>query len=358
MGKLADASIREQVLDPAKSFIVQAPAGSGKTELLTQRILRLLAIVKKPEEILAITFTRKAAAEMRQRISKDLRDAADGVVSQEQHKQRTLELAAAALQRDNELAWDLLERPERLRINTIDGFCAQLVRQMPWLSRLGGQLNTSDQPQGLYVAAARACLANLIYPNNQWAGSLKAVLSAQDNNAGRVIKLIASMLARRDQWLRHVVIANVTTGDSQADHKKLANAWQELIEQELAKVLAGVGHELAQAVLELGSAAALRLPENEQDSPVAKLAGVSILPMKGNSAVLVWKGLACLLLTNKGEARKKVDKNLGFPTGAKFETAKTAIKDLLDDLADKPKIIEALEKVRILPDKEFDQTQW
>ena len=106
----ADADARRTALDPRRSFIVQAPAGSGKTEMLIQRLLVLLACVDAPEEVVALTFTRKAAGEMRSRLIKAL-EGARFAPPEAPHRRATWTLARAVLDRSNANGWDLLQSP-------------------------------------------------------------------------------------------------------------------------------------------------------------------------------------------------------------------------------------------------------
>src|SRR5688572_2812684 len=92
-----DEQQRLEALNPKQSFIVQAPAGSGKTELLTQRFLVLLGKVNQPEEILAITFTKKSAAEMRARIIHALQNALSHQEPETTHAKKTRDLAKQVL---------------------------------------------------------------------------------------------------------------------------------------------------------------------------------------------------------------------------------------------------------------------
>ena len=157
----ADHAHRSRALDVSRSFIVQAPAGSGKTELLIQRYLALLAGVEAPEEVIAITFTRKAAAEMRVRVLAALATGASETPPVAAHEQVTWRLARAACARDVALGWELAANPNRLRIDTIDALCHALARQMPVLSRFGARPETVTDARPLYEQAARNTLAQL-----------------------------------------------------------------------------------------------------------------------------------------------------------------------------------------------------
>src|SRR5512140_3404459 len=121
--RAADREARAAALDPARSFIVQAPAGSGKTELLIQRYLRLLATVDQPEEVVAMTFTRKAAGEMRERVLAALAGA-ELPAPEAEHARLTWTLAKALAAHAARLGWELDAHPSRLAIQTIDAWCA------------------------------------------------------------------------------------------------------------------------------------------------------------------------------------------------------------------------------------------
>src|SRR5689334_5778538 len=196
-----DRASREHALDPTRSFIVQAPAGSGKTELLIQRFLTLLARVQAPEEVVAITFTRKAAAEMRKRVLDALAAASAGQPAQSEQERITLALAERALHADQAHAWGLIDNPARLRVLTIDALCLSIAAQMPLLSRMGAVPAPVDDATDIYREAARETLAQLEHAH--WASQVAALLWHLDNDSLLAQEMLARLLARRDQWLRH-----------------------------------------------------------------------------------------------------------------------------------------------------------
>src|SRR5262245_13801785 len=197
--ELPDARERRRALDVTSSFIVQAPAGSGKTELLIRRYLALLATVERPESVLAITFTRKAAAEMRRRVLDALRNAAGPQVTG--HASPTGPLAQAALRADAALGWNLLESPGRLRILTIDALNVMLAQRLPLLSGIGGGLDVDDRPTSLYRLAAEHVHAYVAEGDATSSEAVVSLLRHLDNRSTHLIELIEQMLPRREDWL-------------------------------------------------------------------------------------------------------------------------------------------------------------
>ncbi len=347
--KPSDAAIRARAVDPRRSFLVQAPAGSGKTELLTDRILALLATVKRPEEIVAITFTRKAASEMHDRVLKKLSDA---IALQDppaaEHDRRSWLLARGALARDKEFGWNLLDYPARLAIRTIDSFCAGLVRSMPWLSSMGGLPVVAEDPEIHYQAAARATLAMA----GQDEG-VRRLLEHMDLDVQATCNALAGMLAQRDQWLSLLQV-----GD---DRLLLEDNFEQTVSQQLERLLlampVGWSHDLAP----LARIAADNLSLETPAHPVCALQGWDGEPLDATGGDLDrWRGLAGLLLTNGGTVRSQINVKIGFPPAAEFAPAKRALAQWLEQfrVESVPEWVQRLSEIAETPDPVFSADQW
>jgi len=213
-----DESARETALDPARSFIVEAPAGSGKTGLLTQRYLRLLSVVKRPEAVVAMTFMRKAAAEMKERVEQALASAETSEAPEKPYERRTWELARAVLSRDREYGWNLLRDTSRLQIQTIDSFCAMLTRQMPLVSEFGGIKEVVEDASELYRAAARRTIFALANGDVETQALFRSVSLHFDNDIALLERQIANMLSHREQWR---FLERAETSGRSADFRRL-----------------------------------------------------------------------------------------------------------------------------------------
>ena len=324
MEAAADERAREYATDPRRSILLQAPAGSGKTTVLTQRLLRLLSEVDEPEEILAITFTRKAAAEMRARVLKALHGEIDTSNAQ---GQRLKALASAALERGAARGWNLAQDPGRLRIQTIDSFNFRLASQLPVTAKAGGGLTITDRPGELYHRAARATLVTA-ESDPELSADVEFLFERLDNNWRNVEHLLAGMLQERGHWLRYVL-----------GHEPQA-------------LCARINESLASIVRDHLVAACNRLSATLRAEAGALPQAAGMLESEPES-LTAWQSLAALTLTQKGEWRKPkgITKALGPAYEAK--AAKEALRDYLERVSGVPGAREILLELSSLPAPEL-----
>ena len=349
--RVQDHAARLQALDHTQSFIVQAPAGSGKTELLIQRFLTLLGRVDQPEAVVAITFTRKAAAEMRHRVIVALQSAS-GLEPEPPHEQHTWTLAQEALAQDARLNWRLTDHPSRLRIQTIDSLCATLVRQMPWVSRMGAPPQPEGDVQHLYRQAAHRTLAMLDADETriEVSGALSRLLSHLDNNVGTVATLLSTMLGSRDQWLRHVV-GNPASAVLRED---LESSLTAVIERALEPLATAFPEHFRGETIKLARFAAGNLAQEGRTSALAGCAELRDFPGAALDSLPLWLGLADMFLTGQGTPRRRLTKQQGFPATDAGRTAKDRLRAIELD----PAVVTSLHALRSLPPPQFGETQW
>lgn len=321
-----DSAARARALDPSQSFCVTAPAGSGKTELLTQRMLALLARVERPEQVLAITFTRKAAAEMRDRVTEKLQEAQADTPVTESHEQVTRALAQAVLDNSRARGWVL--QAERFNIRTIDSLCADLTRQMPVLSALGGSLSTTEQPARLFEQAVVALFGHL-EDEGVIGDALRALVMHFDNNWGRVTELLVQLLHRRGDWAPHLGQHRGPLAAEQALKATVADAVTAVLER-----VAGDFKAAQSDLEELANFAAAQLGQ----APLVLASDAHHLES--------WRRVAAMLTKDDGTWRKPkgITVRQGFP-------AKTPEKDrllaILEDLSETPVPAALIELMRL-----------
>ncbi len=346
---LVDQHDRDQALNPASSYIVQAPAGSGKTGLLVRRILRLLRVVEKPEEILAITFTRKATAEMRKRVIDTLIKAHAGSEF-EDHEQDMIPHALAVLARDTEKQWQLLRQPQRLRIQTIDSLCAELVRKMPWSTRFGGVPQIETDLEALYSQAAQNLLEKIEDDTLQSAITRLLIFC---NGDLKILKTrLAGMLYQREAFLTLIF------GEQALNSRKIIEQqWLAICERSTDALDQAFGPGLLDELLELARYAQQHPSDKTTPLTEDQLDALYQTPRQVdlNIRTLRWKLIENMLCTAKGEFRKSVNKNSGFP---KNDAAKTRLVEILDELREDTEIQTLFQEFRLVPDPNIRDTEW
>ncbi|WP_188151297.1 UvrD-helicase domain-containing protein [Teredinibacter waterburyi] len=378
-----DIDAREAALDTQQSFAVSAPAGSGKTGLLTLRVLKLLAQAKQPEEILSITFTRKAAFEMRERILGAITDAALLDATQiaeieDPHQQKLLSYAYAAWQNNLARDWNLLQLPYRLRILTIDRFCRSLTQQMPLSSRADPDTTILDQTEPAYRLAVKSLLD--YYRDKPWPEALTTLVNHLDGNLDRLGVLLIELLGNRDQWLP--LIYGATQLDQEQEHEfdtdheleaeDTANAIRYRLEQGVQQwaedTLAIVNRELKVfegEICELLRFAQSNLARDLPSAALLELGDILQFPKPSDAnALIFWRAVGAIILTKTGSFIKRLTKNHGFPPAP--DKQQTAFykdqKDRFSEILDELRLIEDLEIQLVtltnFPAPQYPEAQW
>lgn len=324
----ADKLAREQALDLSSSVLCTAPAGSGKTSLLVQRGLACLARANAPEEVLLLTFTNKAAAEIRARLLAAL-DLAKGEAPEAENDRVTWTLARAVMARDQSCGWGLALTPSRIRAMTLDALCQQINQQAPTTSGMGGGTRVVDDAGPIYRDAVLSMIDDIdVLPENDPSRvAIETVLRLVSNRAETLVEVFSAMLARRDQWMP--LLREAPEGAS----------------------LAEVVHPLIVARLQ---AIQPLIPQPALDALAVAFRDAGLYtgttwPAAEPEALEAWRAIVPRLLTAGGDLRKRLTASDGFPPKQPYTAAANAVLASLHE-GDAVRVGRALAEVAALPD--------
>ena len=332
-----DSLSRAEALDTKNSFCVIAPAGSGKTEILIQRILKLLSFADRPESILAITFTRKAADEMIDRIIRSLESAFNDERPTKEHELKTWHLSKDVLKRSKEKNWNLLQSPFRLRIQTIDSFCQTIVNDLPILSGFSGGVSPTENPDLLYSLAVDNLFSE-VDPGSNIVADLDKILVHFDNDFNKLKNLLIEMIKCRDQWLPYAVNINSKELTDLNINLSLQKWFSEKL-NDARSVFISFEHDLVKII---NFTAKFRSEYNDDsDELISQLTQLKSLPDFTKKSYHLWAIIFNLFFTSDHKLRKALTKKIGFPPKSQasnkdersqFEYHKNLMKSLVDSI--------------------------
>lgn len=336
---LPDATARLDALRTDGSFHVESPAGAGKTSLLTARFIHLLTVVEHPHEILALTFTNKAANEMKERVGSVLRLAEKDILPESPWLRGLLPVAKEALKKHAKHSY-LLKAPDGLRIMTFHSFCLFLARQAPLESGIPFEASVApDEDQADLLAEAirilhgeifrgsghdplrQALEKRLLHLNNNWEAleaELKELVSKRDllNDLAREVRANAG-----SENLGRILIERIGI---MIQHR-LSSLRQRILQTELGRNWPGLWDCLKE--------------RNGRSEPVSP----STIPDPSWQSLSSWQAIAEICLTKSGTPRKQYTAANGFPKGFR----ETAWGEMIRNLS--PGISGHLHSVRALP---------
>jgi ATP-dependent exoDNAse (exonuclease V) beta subunit len=332
-----DAQARALSIDPSRSVALLAPAGSGKTTQLLYRFMACLTVVERPEQILAITFTNKAAGEIVERVTSALRQAAEGEEPEAEHEKPLYMLSKLALERDALLGWNLVMNPSRLRIMTFDAYCAQLAKKMPIMSGLGGG-STSADPSLIYRQAVLETLGSVNDDNipDELRDALTAVLKFARNQFELLVPMFSDLLAKRDQWVSEILHIRP---------EQLSAALTDLVKQEggaAIQVLEDAGFTRCWDIFSLAS----------RVNPQFAWASYGNADLSEQGMAFA-RAAATALLKTDNALRTRVTAREGFP--AKEELTKQ-MNEFLKSVDRHDGIDQALQTLSCLPDVDYPES--
>jgi ATP-dependent exoDNAse (exonuclease V) beta subunit len=325
-----DQEARDQALNPAGSFHLEAPAGSGKTSVLLARFLTLLARVDAPEALLALTFTRKAAGELRSRVMELLWQRHDPGPGAPPWEHRLQELADQVIRHYDRKKGALQEllAPERLPVMTFHSFCAQLLRYAPQEAGLPLEFRLLEEDEARWLKqnaleefrrrlaarpsrdpARQALVRRLVRLNNSWP---------------RLAQEMRDLLGRRDCLGEFLELAQ--SSRDPARYESLLAARFQLL---LSPLLENLAAELAAG--ELGRS----WPdfwEEVQGSPLGDRLPPQV-PGTIPEDLAHWQALTEVFLTKDGDLRKSFIPKYGYPANFKNTSWPGLIQQLPPDFA-------------------------